>query len=73
MEADDHLQYEYRNGSAWGNDCPDKTTFEYIKDRDYAPSGQLWEEALAYWSTLYTDDDAVFNKEYVFNAKISSQ
>ena len=56
-------------GARGGMIAPDKTTFEYIKDRDYAPSGQLWEEALAYWSTLYTDDDAVFDKEYVFNAE----
>ena len=56
-------------GARGGMIAPDKTTFEYIKDRDYAPSGQLWEEALAYWSSLYTDDDAVFDKEYVFNAE----
>jgi 3-isopropylmalate/(R)-2-methylmalate dehydratase large subunit len=56
-------------GARGGMIAPDKTTFEYIKDRDYAPSGQLWVEASAYWSTLYTDDDAVFDKEYVFNAE----
>ena len=56
-------------GARGGMIAPDETTFEYIKGREYAPSGQQWEEALAYWSTLYTDDDAVFDKEYVFNAE----
>tara|TARA_Y200000002_G_scaffold381741_1_gene396618 strand:- start:3712 stop:5121 length:1410 start_codon:yes stop_codon:yes gene_type:complete len=56
-------------GARGGMIAPDETTFEYIKGREYAPSGQQWEEALAYWSTLYTDEDAVFDKEYVFNAE----
>ena len=56
-------------GARGGMIAPDETTFEYIKGRDYAPSGQQWEEALAYWSTLHTDEDAVFDKEYVFNAE----
>ena len=56
-------------GARGGMIAPDETTFEYIKGREYAPFGQQWEEALAYWSTLYTDEDAVFDKEYVFNAE----
>jgi 3-isopropylmalate/(R)-2-methylmalate dehydratase large subunit len=56
-------------GARGGMIAPDDTTFEYIKGREYAPSEQQWEEALAYWSTLYTDEDAVFDKEYVFNAE----
>ncbi len=56
-------------GARGGMIAPDETTFEYIKGREYAPSEQKWEEALAYWSTLYTDEDAVFDKEYVFNAE----
>ena len=56
-------------GARGGMIAPDETTFEYIKGREYAPSGQQWEEALAYWSTLYSDEDAVFDKEYVFNAE----
>ena len=56
-------------GARGGMIAPDQTTFEYIKGREYAPSGQQWEEALAYWSTLYSDEDAVFDKEYVFNAE----
>jgi 3-isopropylmalate/(R)-2-methylmalate dehydratase large subunit len=56
-------------GARGGMIAPDETTFEYIKGREYAPSGQQWEEALAYWSTLNSDEDAVFDKEYVFNAE----
>ena len=56
-------------GARGGMIAPDETTFEYIKGREYAPSGQQLEEALAYWSTLYSDEDAVFDKEYVFNAE----
>ncbi len=41
----------------------DEKTFEYLKDRPYAPKASDWDQALAYWKTLHTDDDAVFDKE----------
>ena len=41
----------------------DETTFEYVKGRDYAPKGKAWDEAVAYWRSLTTDKDAVFDKE----------
>ena len=56
-------------GARGGMIAPDETTFEYIKGRVYAPSVEQWEDAVSYWSTLYSDEDAVFNKEYVFKAK----
>ena len=56
-------------GARGGMIAPDETTFEYIKGRAYAPSAEQWEDAVSYWSTLYSDEDAVFNKEYVFKAK----
>ena len=56
-------------GARGGMIAPDETTFEYIKGRVYAPSSEQWEDAVSYWSTLYSDEDAVFNKEYVFKAK----
>ena len=41
--------------------APDETTFEYLKGRPHAPEGELWDQAVAYWKTLKTDDDAVFD------------
>jgi len=55
-------------GSRGGLIAPDETTFEYIKGRDFAPKGEKWDEAVAYWKTLKSDDDAVFDKELVFDA-----
>ena len=56
-------------GARGGFIAPDDTTFEYLRDREYAPQGEAWEKAVAYWRTLKSDDDAVFDKELVFNAE----
>ena len=48
--------------------APDEVTFEYIKGRESAPQGEAWDKALAYWKTLKSDDDAVFDKEVRFEA-----
>jgi 3-isopropylmalate/(R)-2-methylmalate dehydratase large subunit len=53
-------------GARGGMIAPDETTFQYIKGREKAPKGDAWEEALAYWKTLKTDDDSVFDIEYNF-------
>ncbi len=50
--------------------APDETTFAYIKDREYAPQGDAWDAALAYWQTLRSDDDAVFDREVNFDASV---
>lgn len=55
-------------GARGGMVAPDEKTFEYIKDREYAPKGEEWDKALAYWKTLKSDDDAVFDKEVRFAA-----
>lgn len=55
-------------GARGGLIAPDETTFEYVKNREFAPKGEEWDKKLAYWKTLYTDDDAVFDKEYEFDA-----
>lgn len=55
-------------GARGGMIAPDDVTFEYIKGREYAPKGEAWDEAVAYWRTLKSDDDAVFDKEVVFDA-----
>ena len=55
-------------GARGGMIAPDETTFAYIKGREYAPKGEAWDKALAYWKTLKSDDDAVFDKEVHFDA-----
>lgn len=56
-------------GARGGMIAPDETTFEYVKNREFAPKGQEFEDCIAYWKTLKTDDDAVFDQEYVFNGE----
>jgi 3-isopropylmalate/(R)-2-methylmalate dehydratase large subunit len=55
-------------GARAGMIAPDETTFAYIEGRPKAPSGQDWADAVAYWRTLVTDDDAVFDAEVVIDA-----
>jgi len=53
-------------GARGGIIAPDEKTFEYIKDREFTPKGKAWNKAMNYWSTLETDSDATFDKEYIF-------
>ena len=55
-------------GARGGFIAPDETTFNYIKGREYAPKGKAWDKAVAYWKTLKSGDDAVFDKELYFDA-----
>ncbi|WP_289067858.1 3-isopropylmalate dehydratase large subunit [uncultured Bifidobacterium sp.] len=55
-------------GARAGMIAPDEVTFEYLKGRPHAPEGELWDQAVEYWKTLKTDDDAVFDKEVTLNA-----
>ncbi|MBI4942386.1 MAG: 3-isopropylmalate dehydratase large subunit, partial [Actinobacteria bacterium] len=55
-------------GARAGMIAPDATTFEYLKGRPHAPQGADWDAAVEYWSTLRTDDDAVFDAEVVLRA-----
>ena len=55
-------------GARGGMVAPDEITFEYIKDREYAPQGEEWDKAVAYWKTLPSSEDAVFDKEITFQA-----
>jgi len=56
-------------GARGGMIAPDEVTFEYVKGREYAPKGEEWEKKLAYWETLPSDPDAVFDKELHFKAE----
>ncbi|GAB6394101.1 MAG: 3-isopropylmalate dehydratase large subunit [Bacteroidales bacterium] len=55
-------------GARGGMIAPDETTFSYLKHREFTPKGEAWEKALAYWRTLYSDKDAVFDREVHFDA-----
>ena len=56
-------------GARGGMVAPDDITFEYIKGREYAPKGEEWDKAVAYWRTLYSGEDAAFDKEFTFRAE----
>ena len=56
-------------GARGGLIAPDNVTFDYVKGKEYAPKGEAWDKALAYWQMLKSGDDAVFDKELVFDAK----
>ena len=56
-------------GARCGLIAPDETTFNYIQGRKFAPQGETWEQKLAYWKTLFSDADAVFDQEININAQ----
>ncbi len=56
-------------GARGGMIAPDQTTFDYVQGREHAPTGDDWDAAVAYWSTLNTDDGAVFDMELKYSAE----
>ena len=56
-------------GARGGMIAPDETTFDYIKGRKFAPVGEELIQKIDYWKTLTSDDDAIFDKEYHFDAE----
>jgi 3-isopropylmalate/(R)-2-methylmalate dehydratase large subunit len=55
-------------GARAGMVAVDEKTIEYVKGRPFAPSAEQWEQAVAYWRTLTSDDDAVFDRIVEINA-----
>ncbi|WP_223625154.1 3-isopropylmalate dehydratase large subunit [Microbacterium sp. EST19A] len=55
-------------GARAGMVAPDETTFAYLEGRQHAPKGQDWEDAVAYWRTLPTDEGATFDAEVLIDA-----
>jgi 3-isopropylmalate/(R)-2-methylmalate dehydratase large subunit len=55
-------------GARCGMIAPDETTFTYMKGRLFAPKENEWNEKVSYWKTLFSDDDAIFDKEININA-----
>src|SRR6478672_7904779 len=56
-------------GARAGLIAPDEKTFDYIKGRPRAPKAGAYESALRHWQTLYSDDDAAFDREIVLHAE----
>jgi 3-isopropylmalate/(R)-2-methylmalate dehydratase large subunit len=55
-------------GARAGMVAPDQITFDYLEGRPHAPSGEDWNDAVAYWKTLPTDTDATFDAEVFLDA-----
>jgi len=55
-------------GARGGLIAPDEVTFNYINGREHAPKGDEWDRQLAFWKTLPSDPDALFDKELHFDA-----
>jgi 3-isopropylmalate/(R)-2-methylmalate dehydratase large subunit len=55
-------------GGRLGTIAPDTTTFDYLKDRPFAPRGGAFDAAVEAWSALHSDNDAVFNREVTLDA-----
>ena len=55
-------------GARGGMIAPDETTFEYVKDRQFAPKNEEFNKKVDYWKTLPSDEGAAFDKEYFFDA-----
>ena len=55
-------------GARAGMIAPDEVTFNYLKEKNYAPKGTDWDDAIAEWGNLYSDEDAEFDKVVTINA-----
>ena len=55
-------------GARAGMIAPDEVTFNYLKEKNYAPKGSDWDDAIAEWENLYSDKDSVFDKVVTINA-----
>ncbi len=55
-------------GARAGMIAPDQVTFDYLQGRPHAPTGARWDDAVAAWTLLRTDDDASFDREVVIDA-----
>ncbi|MGD9929501.1 MAG: 3-isopropylmalate dehydratase large subunit [Mangrovibacterium sp.] len=56
------------SGARGGMIAPDETTINYVKGRKFAPKGEAWDKAVAYWKTLKSDEGAQFDTELTFDA-----
>ncbi|SFW18767.1 3-isopropylmalate dehydratase large subunit [Cellulophaga fucicola] len=56
-------------GARGGMIAPDEKTLDYVKGREFTPTGTAWDKAKAYWDTLYTEENATFDKELTFKGE----
>lgn len=56
------------SGARGGLIAPDQTTFDYVKGREFAPAGAEFDKMVELWKELPSDEDAVFDKELIFDA-----
>lgn len=56
-------------GARGGLIAPDDSTIEYVRGRQYAPKGEEFEKKVREWKELFSDEDAVFDREYEFRAE----
>ncbi len=56
------------SGARGGMIAPDEVTFNYLKGREYAPKGEKWEIAVEEWKKLKTEENAIFDLEYTYQA-----
>lgn len=56
-------------GARCGYVNPDQVTYDYLQGRDFAPKGEAWDQAVAWWNSLRSDADAVYDDVIVFNAE----
>ena len=59
-------------GAKAGLIAPDEVTYDYLKGLENCPKGENWDEAVAYWNTLFTDHDAIFDREVVLDGSAIS-
>lgn len=57
-------------GARAGLIAPDDTTFDYLKGKTYSPAGKQWEEAMKFWSQLYSDEHAQFDRVVEFDCSL---
>ena len=55
-------------GARAGMIAPDEVTFNYLKEKNYAPKGSDWDDAIQEWRNLYSDEDAEFDRVVTINA-----
>jgi 3-isopropylmalate/(R)-2-methylmalate dehydratase large subunit len=55
-------------GARCGYVNPDRVTFDYLKDRDFAPKAEAWEKAVAWWESIRSDRDAIYDDVVTFDA-----
>ncbi|MGM0682511.1 MAG: 3-isopropylmalate dehydratase large subunit [Thermodesulfobacteriota bacterium] len=56
-------------GARGGLIAPDEVTYDYLREKEYAPKGSEWERSVSYWRTLPSDPEAEFDKELLFEAE----